>query len=439
MAVGSRWGWPMSASGISRTLWFSSLATLFLLLAACGPRPLSVTPPATPTLALPPTWTPTSSPAIGHETKALPSSSPSVPADIATPSPSATTPEPRCDSKCRQALLRVTLLTDDLPGSWYVFEYDPVFGLTALPGIIGEGIEGRSFSFHADGRTINGGTVFLPGSRDQDAFDRITAAPERFLARLYDALRVTDVAVSDGPTLQETDAGPSMEVSGTCLFRGFGERQAFDVTLFRDRFLGVAIFYVYAVGDTPDPNIASVAGILREKIAMALDPNATATLPSYSFETATPHSGQPAAGQEVRDAQCAVSFSVSAGLEVFRVEDRPCFWGFRPTTWPSAVAPKELALYDYAFWVSVTDRPLEDVGPFELHSGQWFVLDPLTLIKFPATAVRDGGLIIVRSTELLKPVAVVSNDIRSALVVAERENFEPAFELVLQSLRFLEP
>jgi len=356
-----------------------------------------------------------------------------------TPSLSATIPGPRCDSGCRQALLRVTLLTDDLQGSWYVAEFDPVFGLAALPGIIGEGIEGRSFSFHAAGRTINGGTVFLPGSRDQDAFDRVTAAPDRFLERLYDALDVTDIAVSAGPTHQETDAGPTMEVSGTCLFRGYGERHGFDVALFRDRFLGVAIFYVYASGERPDPDIATVAGVLREKISISLDPNTVATLPSYSFETATPHSGQPAAGQEVRDSQCAVSFNVSAGLDVFRIEDRPCFWGFRPTTWPSPVAPKELTPYDYAFWVSVTDRPLEDVGAFELHSGQWFVLDPLTLIKFPATAVRDGNLIIVRSTELLKPVAVISNDVRSALVVAERENFEPALELVLQSLRFLDP
>jgi len=112
--------------------------------------------------------------------------------------------------------------------------------------------------------------------------------------------------------------------------------------------------------------------------------------------------------------------------------------GLPPNDLAFARRPKELTPYDYAFWVSVTDRPLEDVGAFELHSGQWFVLDPLTLIKFPATAVRDGNLIIVRSTELLKPVAAISNDVRSALVVAERENFEPALELVLQSLRFLD-
>jgi hypothetical protein len=321
------------------------------------------------------------------------------------------------------------------------------------------GSEGPWFSFRESGvsRIISGGTVFLSGSRDRDAFDRITAAPDRFLENLYDALDARDVTVSRGPTHQVTDAGPSMAVSGTFLFHGSAERRAFDVALFREGLLGVAIFYEYPVGDKPDPDIASVGGILQEKIAIALDPNAMATLPSYYFETATPYSELSAAGQQMRDSQCAVSFSVLAGWEAFPIEDpwirSLCAeWGIRPTNWPSIVAGSELMLGDYAFSVAVVNRPLEDgIGFFELHSGQWFVSGRQGLLT-PATAVQDRGLIILRGTGAVGmddlhgsyvglaalPRAAVSNGVRSAYPEAETTEVEPAFELVLQTLRFLE-
>ena len=71
----------MSAPGISHIQRFPGLVALSLLLACCAPRPPDVAAPAgAPIVALPPTWTPTSSPTMVHATNALPSDTP-------TPSP----------------------------------------------------------------------------------------------------------------------------------------------------------------------------------------------------------------------------------------------------------------------------------------------------------------------------------------------------------------
>lgn len=62
----------MSEPKINHARWSPSLVALSFLLAGCAPRPPAVAPPAgAPTFALPPTWTPTSSPLAAQEAAPL--------------------------------------------------------------------------------------------------------------------------------------------------------------------------------------------------------------------------------------------------------------------------------------------------------------------------------------------------------------------------------
>ena len=62
----------MSASSSFRTMWMSDVVALSVLLSGCTPRPSA----ALPTVALPPAWTPRSSPYPALETAPLPTESP---------------------------------------------------------------------------------------------------------------------------------------------------------------------------------------------------------------------------------------------------------------------------------------------------------------------------------------------------------------------------
>jgi hypothetical protein len=431
------------------------LAVAAAILSGCATAAPTATPTALSTIALP-TKIPASS--VTPEA-AIPTSPPSTPSP-AGPLPSVTPPAARCDSDCRDALSKVTLFPQDLPGPWKVFDHEPAFGFSTFPKLLGVGTEQASFTFYesyAD-RIVFGGTVFLSGSREMEAFDRATAKPDLFLQGLFDALDVREVVPADAASSLQTEDGSSIVVSGTCLFRGNEERLAFDVALFREGFLGAAIFYVYPIGDDRDPDIASVAGILGGKIAVAFDPNASATLPPYFIETATPHSGASVAGQEVRDAQCAVSFTIPDGWEAEEVEDSltgsPCAWGIRPANWASIVAKSKYMIGEYAFWLAVLNLPLEEAalyGYFELVSGQWYVSGRQGAMT-PASAVQDRDLTILRGMGMVGlydlhgsyagiaelPRAVASNGVRSAVLEAAPADVDPAFELVLRTLRFLE-
>jgi len=431
------------------------LAVAAAVLSGCATAAPAATPTALSTIALP-RKIPASS--VTPEA-AIPTSPPTTPSP-AGPLPSVTPPAARCDSDCRDALSKVTLFPQDLPGPWKVFDHEPAFGFSTFPKLLGVGAEQASFTFYesyAD-RIVFGGTVFLSGSREMEAFDRVTAKPDRFLQGLFDALDVREVAPADAASSLQTEDGSSIVVSGTCLFRGNDERLAFDVALFREGFLGAAIFYVYPIGDDRDPDIVSVAGILGGKIAVAFDPNALAKLPAYFVETATPPTGPPAAGRQVSDPQCAFSFSIPVGWEALAMEDpltgSPCAWGIRPSNWDSIVASSKYAMDEAAFWLAVVEMPLEDAalyGYFEFESGQWYVSGRQGILT-PASVVQDRGLTILRGMGMVGlhdlqgsyvglaelPRAVVSNGVRSAVLEAAPAEVEPAFELVLRTLRFLE-
>jgi hypothetical protein len=414
--------------------------------------PTAAVTPATP-VAEPSAGQPSTLTLAGPMSSASPSPSPSL--------ETAVSPQPACSAACRDALSRVTLYPEELPGSFEVFDHEPAFGFSTFPELLGSGTEGASFSFSEryTGRIIFGSTVFLSGSSDRETFDRATAAPDRFLEDLFAGLGVKEVAYTASPSYQQTETGSSVLVSGTCLFRGTPEVRAFDVSLYRDGILGVAIFYLYGMGDARDPDINALTTMLKQKIAMALDLDSAATLQPYFVETATPHRSAPIDAVEVLEPRCGVSFKIPHAWEAVELEDSPvaggqCSWGIRQDNWDAIVAESKYMIGEYAFSVAVLELPLEEAawyGYFELVSGQWYVSGRQGALT-PASAVQDRGLTILRGTGLVGlhdlhggyvgiadlPRAVASDGVHSAVLEAGPVKVEPAFELLLQTLRFLE-
>jgi hypothetical protein len=350
----------------------------------------------------------------------------------------------------------VTLFVQELPSPFELYghsSYD-----FPLPQLLGVGSQGAFFSFYDKDRLVLGATVFLLGSTDRDAFDQATANPRPFVDRLVAELVLEDFSYEGPPSYVQTESGSSAGISATCLYRRRSQRQAVDIMLFREGVLGLSVFYLHPIGDTRQPDIASLKAILEQKIATALDPTSSATLPPYFVETATPYFGPSVAGREVRDGQCAASFTIPYDWEALVIGDpmtgSPCAWGVRPANWASIVAKSEYMIGEYAFSLVVLNLPLEDAAPygyFELLSGQWFVSGRQGLLN-PASAVQDRGLTILRGIGAVGlqdlhggyaglaplPRAAISNGVRSAVLEAGPTNIEPAFELVLQTLRFLE-